>query len=53
MLPQGSSRACRMIEYSNTSTSSWIVIPGAGNGLGHLAVQYARAVRPNLELKLY
>ncbi|KAJ7696794.1 hypothetical protein B0H17DRAFT_1197897 [Mycena rosella] len=41
MPPQGSSRACRMIEYSNTSTSSWIVIPGAGDSLGHL-VQYAR-----------
>ncbi|KAJ7694558.1 hypothetical protein B0H17DRAFT_1274792, partial [Mycena rosella] len=36
--------AYRTIKYSNTSTGNWIVIPGAGGGLGHLGVylQYAR-----------
>ncbi|KAJ7601332.1 hypothetical protein B0H17DRAFT_1223228, partial [Mycena rosella] len=41
MPPQVSSRAYRTIKYSNTSTGNWIIIPGAGGGLGHL-VQYAR-----------
>ncbi|SJL11406.1 related to ADH1-alcohol dehydrogenase I [Armillaria ostoyae] len=33
----------RAIKYSQTSAGDWIVLPGAGGGLGHLAVQYARA----------
>ncbi|KAJ7642131.1 chaperonin 10-like protein [Roridomyces roridus] len=32
----------RAIKYSNTAAGDWIVLPGAGGGLGHLAVQYAR-----------
>ncbi|KAI0034450.1 GroES-like protein [Vararia minispora EC-137] len=31
----------RAIKYSNTNAGDWIVLPGAGGGLGHLAVQYA------------
>jgi propanol-preferring alcohol dehydrogenase len=30
------------LKYSETSPSDWIVIPGAGGGLGHLAIQYAK-----------
>lgn len=33
----------RAIKYSQTEQGDWIVIPGAGGGLGHLAVQYAIA----------
>ncbi|KIY70953.1 GroES-like protein, partial [Cylindrobasidium torrendii FP15055 ss-10] len=33
----------RAIKYSRTEQGDFIVIPGAGGGLGHLAVQYARA----------
>ncbi|KAJ3935747.1 MAG: chaperonin 10-like protein [Lentinula lateritia] len=32
----------RAIKHSQTNPGDWIVIPGAGGGLGHLAVQYAR-----------
>ncbi|KAF9269340.1 GroES-like protein [Marasmius fiardii PR-910] len=32
----------RAIKYSETQVGDWIVLPGAGGGLGHLAVQYAR-----------
>ncbi|KAK7037771.1 alcohol dehydrogenase [Paramarasmius palmivorus] len=32
----------RAIKYSETNQGDWIVLPGAGGGLGHLAVQYAR-----------
>ncbi|KAJ7574026.1 chaperonin 10-like protein [Mycena floridula] len=32
----------RAIKYSLTNSGDWIVIPGAGGGLGHLAIQYAR-----------
>ncbi|KAL0960030.1 hypothetical protein HGRIS_011678 [Hohenbuehelia grisea] len=32
----------RAIKYSQTEAGDWIVIPGAGGGLGHLAVQYAK-----------
>jgi alcohol dehydrogenase, propanol-preferring len=32
----------RAIKYSQTQAGDWIVLPGAGGGLGHLAVQYAR-----------
>ncbi|KAJ7075188.1 chaperonin 10-like protein [Mycena belliarum] len=32
----------RAIKYSKTSPGDWIVLPGAGGGLGHLAVQYAK-----------
>ena len=31
----------RAIKYSQTQQGDWIVLPGAGGGLGHLAVQYA------------
>jgi propanol-preferring alcohol dehydrogenase len=31
----------RAIKYSQTDIGDWIVIPGAGGGLGHLAIQYA------------
>jgi propanol-preferring alcohol dehydrogenase len=33
----------RAIKYSQTQAGDWIVLPGAGGGLGHLAIQYARA----------
>jgi len=33
----------RAIKYSQTQQGDWIVLPGAGGGLGHLAVQYAVA----------
>jgi alcohol dehydrogenase, propanol-preferring len=32
----------RAIKYSQTQAGDWMVIPGAGGGLGHLAVQYAK-----------
>ncbi|KAL0580860.1 alcohol dehydrogenase [Marasmius crinis-equi] len=32
----------RAIKYSETQAGDWIVLPGAGGGLGHLAIQYAR-----------
>ncbi|KAF5311145.1 hypothetical protein D9619_007804 [Psilocybe cf. subviscida] len=32
----------RALKYSETSPGDWVVIPGAGGGLGHLAVQYAK-----------
>jgi len=31
----------RALKYSHTRPGDWIAIPGAGGGLGHLAVQYA------------
>ncbi|KAI0260290.1 GroES-like protein [Gloeopeniophorella convolvens] len=31
----------RALKYSNTKPGDWVVLPGAGGGLGHLAVQYA------------
>ena len=34
----------RAIKYSQTHIGDWIVIPGAGGGLGHLAIQYANAM---------
>ncbi|KAJ7511646.1 chaperonin 10-like protein [Mycena galericulata] len=34
--------AYRAIKYSQTAPGDWIVLPGAGGGLGHLAVQYAK-----------
>lgn len=34
----------RAILNSNTHIGDWIVIPGSGGGLGHLAVQYAVAM---------
>ncbi|KAI0806856.1 GroES-like protein [Fomes fomentarius] len=34
----------RAIKYSNTKIGDWIVLPGAGGGLGHLAIQYANAM---------
>ncbi|KAG5646361.1 hypothetical protein DXG03_003684 [Asterophora parasitica] len=32
----------RALKYSQTSPGDWVVLPGAGGGLGHLAVQYAK-----------
>ncbi|KAK7443536.1 alcohol dehydrogenase [Stygiomarasmius scandens] len=32
----------RAIKYSQTEAGDWMVLPGAGGGLGHLAIQYAR-----------
>ena len=34
----------RAIKYSHAKIGDWIVLPGAGGGLGHLAVQYAVAM---------
>ena len=34
----------RAIKYSNAIIGDWIVLPGAGGGLGHLAIQYATAM---------
>ncbi|EKM48743.1 uncharacterized protein PHACADRAFT_214679 [Phanerochaete carnosa HHB-10118-sp] len=34
----------RAIKYSNANIGDWICLPGAGGGLGHLAVQYAVAM---------
>jgi propanol-preferring alcohol dehydrogenase len=33
----------RAIKYSQTQQGDWMVLPGAGGGLGHLAIQYAVA----------
>ncbi|KAH9478404.1 Alcohol dehydrogenase 3 [Psilocybe cubensis] len=32
----------RALKYSESSPGDWVVLPGAGGGLGHLAVQYAK-----------
>ncbi|OCF40692.1 alcohol dehydrogenase, propanol-preferring [Kwoniella heveanensis CBS 569] len=32
------------LKVSNTKVGDWIALPGAGGGLGHLAVQYAKAM---------
>jgi len=32
----------RAIKYSKTEPGDWIVLPGAGGGLGHMAIQYAK-----------
>ncbi|KAJ3484831.1 hypothetical protein NLI96_g5361 [Meripilus lineatus] len=34
----------RAIKYSKAKIGDWIALPGAGGGLGHLAVQYAAAM---------
>ncbi|KAH9992123.1 GroES-like protein [Russula vinacea] len=31
----------RALKYSQTKPGDWVVLPGAGGGLGHLAIQYA------------
>jgi len=36
------------LKRSNTKVGDWIAIPGAGGGLGHLAVQYATAMGLNV-----
>ncbi|KAG6865643.1 hypothetical protein C0991_000813 [Blastosporella zonata] len=32
----------RALKYSQTTEGDWVVLPGAGGGLGHLAIQYAK-----------
>ncbi|EKM77296.1 hypothetical protein AGABI1DRAFT_86600 [Agaricus bisporus var. burnettii JB137-S8] len=32
----------RALKYSETGPGDWIVLPGAGGGLGHLVIQYAK-----------
>lgn len=34
----------RALKYSGARIGNWVVLPGAGGGLGHLAVQYAVAM---------
>ncbi|KAI0308925.1 GroES-like protein [Amylostereum chailletii] len=34
----------RGLKVSNTKVGEWVVLPGAGGGLGHMAVQYAVAM---------
>jgi len=34
----------RALKYSNAHIGDWVALPGAGGGLGHLAVQYASAM---------
>ncbi|KAK4685455.1 alcohol dehydrogenase, propanol-preferring, partial [Tremellales sp. Uapishka_1] len=38
----------KALKVSNTKLGDWVVIPGAGGGLGHLAVQYANAMGLNV-----
>ena len=44
LLPFQGITVYRAIKYSNAKIGDWIVLPGAGGGLGHLAVQYAVAM---------
>jgi len=32
----------RALKYSQTECGDWVVLPGAGGGLGHMAIQYAK-----------
>jgi len=34
----------KIVPVSGTAAGTWVVISGAGGGLGHLAIQYARAM---------
>ncbi|PCH35294.1 GroES-like protein [Wolfiporia cocos MD-104 SS10] len=34
----------RALKYSQTHIGDWVALPGAGGGLGHLAIQYAVAM---------
>ncbi|WVQ80493.1 hypothetical protein IAT38_002598 [Cryptococcus sp. DSM 104549] len=34
----------KALKQSNTKVGDWVALPGAGGGLGHLAVQYAKAM---------
>ncbi|KAH7905462.1 chaperonin 10-like protein [Hygrophoropsis aurantiaca] len=34
----------RALKYSGAHIGEWVALPGAGGGLGHLAVQYARGM---------
>ncbi|KAF9061670.1 hypothetical protein BDP27DRAFT_1337764 [Rhodocollybia butyracea] len=36
--------AYKSLKLSNAKFGQWVAIPGAGGGVGHLAVQYARAM---------
>lgn len=38
----------KALKVSNTKVGDWVAIPGAGGGLGHLAVQYAVAMGLNV-----
>lgn len=38
----------KALKVSNTKVGDWVAIPGAGGGLGHLAVQYAKAMGLNV-----
>ena len=32
----------RALKYSETNPGDWVILPGAGGGLGHMALQYAK-----------
>lgn len=34
----------RALKYSQAHIGDWIALPGAGGGLGHLAIQYATSM---------
>ncbi|KAH7923073.1 GroES-like protein [Leucogyrophana mollusca] len=34
----------RALKYSDAKIGNWVALPGAGGGLGHLAIQYATAM---------
>lgn len=40
----GGVTAYKALKKSKVRPGQWIVIPGAGGGLGHFAVQYAKAM---------
>ncbi|KAJ5272586.1 alcohol dehydrogenase [Penicillium angulare] len=38
----------KALKIANLRKGSWVAVPGAGGGLGHLAIQYARAMGFNV-----
>lgn len=34
----------KALKISNTKKGGWVALPGAAGGLGHLAIQYAKAM---------